>query len=316
MLKSSASTAANRDDLMGAMLQYPLGFTPIGTQILRPARIGKMEGTLKLIKPEDLIRRHDTGSGRRGGASRGHARYDRVAIACEIEKHERLVLDTDRRQMDDVQLEETEADIARRAVELEQEIRIQQLIHNTTTWPLSGTTGHTVSTDWSNTAANVKADIATGKAGIRSRSGLNATTLQIPWKAVLQLSNNADLKDAIKYVQQVPGVFEFPALAAVLGLRRVIAPDTAVYNSAAEGQTLSVSEVWDDNYAFLFVEAQTENPREVCVGRTFYCEEEGGMGAFDMYRDDGEEADILRYKKAVKEQVLYSNCGYLIDIRP
>jgi hypothetical protein len=199
----------------------------------------------------------------------------------------------------------------RRMVALEREIRVAGLLHNTSTFPLSGSTGHTASTAWTNTGCDPRLDVALAIQGVKARCGLEPDTLQISYRAWRDLSRCVLVLDALKYVERTSGALPLQALADVLGVRRVLVGDMP-YNSADQGQTVSITNTWSSAYAFVCVTGQTSDISETCIGRTFANVADGGIESAEMYRDETVRSWIYRNRSVTQEKVINSACGYLI----
>ncbi len=86
-------------------------------------------------------------------------------------------------------------------------------------------------------------------------------------------------------------------------------------NTANEGQSASLSEIWDDEYCWIGRVATTADFREPCIGRIFHWAGDGSQeeGLVESYRDETVRSDIVRVRHDVDEVVLHTACGGLLD---
>jgi hypothetical protein len=103
-------------------------------------------------------------------------------------------------------------------------------------------------------------------------------------------------------------------LAQVFDLDEVIVAGSPK-NSAKEGQTVSVAEIWDDEYAMVARVARSSDMREPCIGRTFHWSEDGSSigGTVETYRDEPVRSNIVRVRHDVDELLLITAAAQLLD---
>lgn len=305
----------DRADLAGSFAEAKLDFRPIGIEMLTPTPVPKERGNFGVIPIEALLQRADTRRKARSGYNRTDWELDQDSYDCKENGHEEVVDDSERVNYADIyDYEKVLAMRGRRILAQEQEIRIKDLLHNTTTFPLSGNTGLDTSTVWATVAsATPIADVNAAHNGIRARCGMKGNFLQINLKTHRYLSRTAEILDVLKYTKAPVGLLPTEELAAVFGVDEVIVADM-MYNSAKQGQAASLSEIWSDSYAFVGVKARTADIAETCLGRTFVQETDGGLLTVESYRDETKRADVLRTRQKSHEKVIYTACGFLLKI--
>jgi hypothetical protein len=211
------------------------------------------------------------------------------------------------------------AERLRTIILVQQDIRAAALVHNTTTFPQSGNTGLGVTHEWDDQANAVPIDdINEGREGLRARgSPTNNLVLEVSYLTWYDLWNCDSIRDNMKYVVAVekPDPSNAAArqvMARTLGVADVIIAD-AYYNSALQGATPVISDIWSREYAFLFQAPMGQDITEPCLGRTYSWEEDGGAFAVETYRDESARSDVMRARQVVQEKIINSNCGYLFS---
>lgn len=150
--------------------------------------------------------------------------------------------------------------------------------------------------------------------------GFRFDTLAITWKVYRNLRHCDQIIDRINSggagQASKPEDITTEMLARVFALRQVLVGDSQ-YNSADEGQTVSLSPTWSAEYAFVTKCASGPSDRLVnpCFGRTFHYTGDGSEigGRYETYRDESRRSEILRLRMETHEKVLYSTCGELLD---
>lgn len=203
------------------------------------------------------------------------------------------------------------------------EYTVASALINTTNFPLSGTTGHTVGTAWSSTSATPIADVNTAVTNFYANSGMLPNTLVLNWLTARWLSRVTEVYNQLATSGQtgvvIPGTpLSEAQLAGVFGIDRVVIAKVP-YNSAKQGQTASISDVWNNGYAFLCRTSSSMDISEPCIGRMWrWTDDAGDLGTvlLEQYRDEDVRSDVLRARFGYGVSLLDSACGYLIDIVP
>lgn len=86
-------------------------------------------------------------------------------------------------------------------------------------------------------------------------------------------------------------------------------------NTAAEGQTATVGQIWSSSYAMVCRVATSSDFREPCIGRIFHWAEDGSTigGTVESYREEQTRSNIVRARHDVDELVLYAQAGHLLS---
>lgn len=310
----STSDSIPRQELLGVLMAAGLPLIGVADAILPPFSVMQDNGVYFVAPTATILQRGESQArGTGAGYKRFDTRLEQATYACKDYGNEKV--------LDDAQAsnyakyfdyEAAEADMVTRLTVLEREIRVKNLVHNETTFPASGTTGLTVSNAWSSAANGTPiSDVHAGIAALHAKTGANRFKLQISYQAQFDLSRNNQIREALKYTQSMPGLIPLADLARALGVAEVVAPQSAMYNSADEGQTASLSEVWSTTYAFLYVAPATSSLNETCLGRTFVNDNDGGIMTVEQYRDERNRSNVLRARQKVHESLHLTSCGFL-----
>lgn len=315
-ITASTSTAIPRQDLAGSILATKLVHEPIATAIFTPFDVGLKRGGFGKVPLAALLHRASVARAAGGSYNRSSWKFEDDSYACQEYGHEEVKDDTESKMYASVlDYEQVLAARGRGILLREQEARVQAIVHSTTNFPLSGNTGKTVSNAWSDrTNGTPVTDCADARAGVRARYGFDPDTIQISrdrWDALWQ---NAEIRDNSKYVMAIEAPMPDEAarahLARMLGFRELLIGDIP-YNSANEGQTASVANIWPANRAFVFKKAMTRDIAEPSVGRTMVWQEDGGLLYVEEYRSEDRRSDIIRVRQHLQEKLML-DCGYLL----
>ena len=103
-------------------------------------------------------------------------------------------------------------------------------------------------------------------------------------------------------------------LASVFDLEEVIVAGPP-RNAAIEGQDVSISPIWSNEYAMVAKLARSNDVREPCLARTFHWGEDGSDigGTVETYRDETIRGDVVRVRHDVDELIMYTEAAQLFD---
>jgi hypothetical protein len=293
----------------------PLLPETIGLKIATPIMVPSKRGAWGKIPIAALFDDPNVDRVSKSGANRTTWEYDETTYSCKTRAHEELASTEDTnffgRYFD---FETTLAGRGQGIILRKQEKRIATLCQNTSTFTgASGTLSVSVKWNVAATATPVT-DVSTGLVKIRAKCGIIADTLQIGFQTWRDLSACTQIRGSMAYTQMPNGFIPLDSLASALGVQRVLVPGSAnLYNSAKSGQTASLSEIWDSQYAFLCVTSQSPDPSAPCVARTLCWEGGGGALAVDTYREEQTESDVYRVKQCCDEQIVDSAYGFLFS---
>lgn len=322
MPSPSSALATLRPDLGGSLEEFNLamdrqGF--IGLRVLPVFETQVQASPFGKIPIAQLLQNRETARSPGGGYSRGSWTFSTDSFACAEHGAEEPI---DDRQAQlyasyfDAEVVATER--ARDVVLRNAERRIASAIFNTSTWTGASLTT-AVSTEWSTVATAVPiTDVNAARQKVWDGCGMWPNALILNRVAFHNLRNCTQIKDAIASsgagfptrardvtVQQLAEVFDLDYIL-VAG---------AAKNTATEGQSVSLSQVWSSEYAMVARIATTNDIQEPCLGRVFHWGQDGSEigGTVETYRDETVRSDIVRCRHDVDEKVLYAACGHLLS---
>jgi len=316
MIDQSGSYATPRADIGAAIQEFRNeDVTNIGTQLLTVLPMKKKAASVTAVTREATLYRVDTKRAKRGAYNR--AGFEKVDVPYECEEHglEGPLEDSERSQYaSDFDAEYETSRVTMGRVLREQEIRIAALVFNTTTW-----TGADLYTDvsaapWDTTSSDAISHVIAAKEKVRRFTGMNPDTMAIGKVTYDNLKRNDDIVDMLKYVKVPTEDVIKEAMASIFGLKRILVGDN-VYNATAEGGTISMSDVWSDDYAFIAVTAMGGNIIEPCVGRTVLWSDDSPENAtVEEYREEQTRSTIYRVRQHTDEKIFDPYFAHLLKV--
>ncbi len=319
MPSPSTSLATLRPDLADSLAEFDLqmnmnGF--VGSSVLPVINVDRESGKFGRIPLEQLLQNASTKRAMGAGYSRGNWTFTDESFVCEEYGHEEPVDDRSRSVYADYfDAEQISALRARSIILVEAEKRIAAAVYNETTFSGQITT---VTNEWDDaTNCTPIVDVNTAINAVYDRTGIWPDSLVMNKKVFRNLRASDKIKDAIAAsgagdptkqsditVQMLAQVFDLKNIFVAGGSK----------NSAAEGQTATPAQIWDDEYAMVFKAASSNDIREACLGRTFHYGGDGSQqeGMVETYRDEAVRADIIRVRHDVDEKILYPEVGQLL----
>lgn len=309
--------ATPRADLGEAFHEFSLdGITFIAGLILPDYNVQKEDGTITVITRENM--RSDEALRAEGGTfQRIDITGEDLAYACQNYGLEIPITDRERRRfVDDFQVELEKIAVLRLRMLLSRELRVKDLIFNTTTW--TGAALYTdITTDWDDIAATIIADVAAAKEKVRTGTGQKANALIVSEATVNNMIKNTQIIARFPNDTLVTADLLRTQMAGIFGLPKLIVGD-AVYNTADEGQTFSGSDIWPDDYAMVARVAEgSGSPMAThCIGRTLRWQDmvNNVAGTPEQYREEAVKSEIYRMEDYLEEKVFDAYCGHLMLI--
>jgi hypothetical protein len=307
------STAAQRPDLaVTAMTARDSHAGFIGLQVMPLFRVDDSVGQYPVIPPEVMFALQETKRAARGNYQRSDWDWDWDNYATTENGFEEAVDDKEvklyRRYFD------AEKMSTRRAVNVilrKQEYRIASALFNA-----SNFTAHALTNEWDDaTNATPKADVDTARETIHDAIGMNPNTLIIPYKTYLAMGRCDEIIDRIKYTNPTVqrGDVAPALLAQYFEVEKVIVGD-AMYNGAKKGQTASLTQMWNPEYAMLCVTDGSENFETPSIGRTFlWVADSPENVVVESYRDETVRGDVVRVRHDTDEEFISTDCAYLFS---
>lgn len=319
------SSAITRYDLSMPFTEFDLmmnqkGF--IGPQVLRPRLVGVQAADVGKIPIEALLQQHKTKRASGAGYRRGDFEFGKYNYATnEYGWEEPLDDRTLAIYADIIDAEDVHSMRAMGFVADEFERDVAAAIYDTATW-----TGAALTTtitnewdDWSN--ATPIQDVHNAKEKVRTGSGLEPNALILNSWQLFNLCNCAQIVDRVKYVQRADQASMLAAVADVLGVRHLLSAG-GFTNTANPQQTAAISRIWSNEYMMVARVAETADPQEPCVGRTFIWTGDGpgAVGSdenlamvVEEYREEGVRGGVLRARNDRDIVIMYPEAAHLLS---
>lgn len=159
---------------------------------------------------------------------------------------------------------------------------------------------------WNGTSPDIEKDVDTGKDAVRKAAGVEPTSIVLPYDVQLVVKRDSTVRNLIRYT--VPGdiLLRNGDLPPILWNLEVIVAG-AIRNSAREGQTESLSNVWVDN-ALIFYKEAAPSLDALSLGYIFR------VGTFiaKTYREETRAGEMIEVSAIQDEKIVATACGYLI----
>lgn len=188
------------------------------------------------------------------------------------------------------------------------EYQVASLLFNATTF--SGYTAALAGNDrWDvYGTSNPVDDVNTARKNVRQAVGVRPNTLILGEEVYDTLCNHPDILDRIKggATSAKPADVDEASLAKILKVNRVLVGGS-VYNSAPEGASDSMADIWG-KYALLCYVNPTPNPLSASLGYTYF---NPNYERVREWYDDEEESHYVEVKKKYLSKVNSAASGYL-----
>lgn len=151
-------------------------------------------------------------------------------------------------------------------------------------------------------------NIETAINAVRVATGSVPNSAWMSFVVFYKLKNHPDIREEVKYTNG--GQFNDDAFIAWLkGKFRLenVYVGSAVYNSADEGQTDSLADVWGKDFG-VFYKSPTPTIMRATFGYTF----SDTPIEVDMYREESHRRDVIRARNSFDQNIMDANLAYLI----
>lgn len=273
-----------RDDLAGAAMSYNAAQAGlVATKLLPLRRSTKRNIEFYRVPPAHFLRLESTK--RRPKAARQELEAARVRDTFYVEEYtlEDVVDTADDSGTNTVEQDETSTATRLAGTILrDYERDVANAIFNTTTFPLSGDTGLSVSTPWATAASATPIDdVMRGHRSIINRTGQKPNTLVITQLGLHNLSRCDQIISRIRNVSTdvKSGVLPLTALATLFDVDRVLIARGRRLSSNVAVTSVTTAGLWDDDNAFLCYAEMSEDLTVPQIGRTFYVDPDPVPGA-------------------------------------
>lgn len=312
----SASLATLRPEL-GSFMEFDLamdrqGF--IANRVLPVLEVAKQSGTFGKIPIEEVLKQRDTDRAPGAGYSRSDIKFETDTYACEEHGAEDPVDDRESQMYSEYFEAESFAALRARDIVLRNyEVRVASALFNATTFSPTS-----VTTEWSTIGSATPVTDVEGRVQALYDKGIKANALVIGWKAFRNLRRCTQVTDLIASSGAgesiKPSQVTLQQLREVFDLEHILVGDS-LKQGAVEGAASSPAAIWDDEYAWVGRIANSNDIREVCIGRTFHWGEDGSQfgAVVESYRDETVRSQIVRSRMDTHEKLIHTDAGELLD---
>lgn len=172
--------------------------------------------------------------------------------------------------------------------------------------------GATPATKWDQDAATIEADIKTGKLAVYNATGLVPDTIILPYAVAASVAIQQDIREIIKYTvngQDILDQGEFILPKRLWGMNVKI-PRGALRNSAKEGGTRSLSDIWSDN-VILLTTTQNESWGTPATLYSFQAQPQ----VVDRWKENDPPVEYVRAWECLDEKIVGPDTAYeLADV--
>lgn len=318
MPSPTTSLATLRPDLGGSLMEFDSAMDAqgfIAHRVLPVFDAAEQSGTYGKIPIEQLLQERDTKRSPGSGYSRGTFTFGEESFACKEHGAEEPVDDREAKMYAEYFDAELVATMRAFSVVLRNaEKRAADALFNTSTFSATS-----VANEWDDSAnATPITDVEASVVRVYDGSGCWPNALIINRKVFRNLRNCAEVIDRINSAgagnPSKASDVTVAMLAAVFDLDHVLVAGGS-RNSAKEGQSASIGQIWSGEYAMVAKIAESNDIREPCIGRTIHWGEDGSSvdGTVETYRDENVRSDIVRVRHDVDEKIHYVEAADLMD---
>lgn len=306
-----------REDLQGSIVKGSLDFQTSATQILRPLPQSKSKGIIDIITRKSTMQKVKSGIVRTRGGGFKTIDFERAEQTFRTITYGVAVAYDDKDRADfenDYGYEVHLTKLGGTVVLREQEARINSLFETGSNFP-AGTRGASLSNTWSNQSSGTpRSDVSSALEDRYKATGMKTGwNLCLTYMSLLHLFKSNDIVANRKYTANARTFDEKVQMVTEELMVDGVILVGGRYDSADEGQTESMSDLWTTTKAALVRVAQSEDPSEPCLGRTIYNDEFGGLFTVAEYYDTSVlSKKILSYQDVV-EVAFDLECGYVFQ---
>ncbi len=316
-----ATRAIPRDDLGMAFHEFDptlAGF--IATLILPVKDVAKMAATMSVIIRENM-KRVETKMSNGSAYPRINLSSEDLAYATEKHGLEIQLTDDDRANYrDDYDAEIESVQALKKRFYNELEIIASAIVFNTTTWTGSDLYTDNKATPWSTAATDIIAQVNAAIKKVEDNTGVSPDALVIGKAALHNLLKNDDIVARFVGGTVITRAVIEANLAAIFGLDKLIVGG-GIYDSAAEGQDFSSSEIWNYKYAHVVKIQEGPTKTEPGLGRTIIWDggSEGDSEANEIqpvfqYREEQTDSDVFKINQYSQSKIFDRYFGHLMRI--
>lgn len=319
------STAITRLELSATFSEFDLAVSRlrfVAPSVFRPRLVSRQAGDVGKITLEQLLDTKPDDRAPGGEYKRDDFEFDKFDYATEEHGREAAMDDrTLRIYRDILDAEDIQSQRAVDKVLRNYEIDAAAALYNTTTWTGASLTT-TITNEWDDATNGVPiTDIEAAKRKVRSGSGLEPNALVLNRDQFWNAMRTDQVISLLKYWGgDDPKDLNLATASALFDLEHIIVAG-GIKNTANQAASASISSIWSDEYAMVCRVAETDDPQEPCVGRTFmFSEENAGVGSdeelaliAEEYREERVRGSVIRVRNDRHIKVMYAEAGHLLS---
>jgi hypothetical protein len=320
---AAPSSAITRHDLSMPFMEFDLEMNQrgyIGASVFKPVSVGLQSANMTKITLENVLQSRTSPRAPGTGYQRNDFEFTTYNYSTQEYGLEEPMDDRTVKIYSD--LIDAEAIHSARAIDgvLQQfERAIETAVYNTGSWTGALTTA--ITNEWDDhTNATPIDDIGTAAEAIFIRTGVRPNALILNSWQLWNLMQCSQILDRIKYAAEATQQHVANVIAMVMGIDRFIVSG-GIKNTANPLAAASLSRLWSNEYMMLARVAESNDPQEVCIGRSYMWSEEnnglGGDGAIavvsEEYREETVRGSVFRARADWGTVTLYADCGQLFS---
>ncbi len=291
----------------------------VALQVLPPVEVSLQADNPGKVPLETLLQEADTRRNDRGTYNRITTKFETFAYATNENGIEVPIDEREKNRYQHlIQIDQISNAKAWGVVSRNHEIRVANLVFNTTTFTGSSLTT-AITNEWDDfTNAVPITDVEAAVKKIYDNSGLDANALVIN-KQVFRNLRNCD--QVVERIQSAGAGDKTKArditiemLKEVFDLDHIIVAG-ASKNTANEAKAATPTRIWSGEYAMVCRISTSADMRDPCLGRTFHWSEDGSLigGTIEEYEEVQSRARIIRVRHDTDEVIMYPQAGHLLS---
>lgn len=293
----------------------------IGSRVLRPFMTRTQSANLGKVKIAQMLQQRETLRNGASGYGRDSMEFDSFSYATEDHGWESPLDDREQKiYRSIIDSEQIQAARAEHIVQERYERKVAAAVFNTSTWGTAALTTANGATKWTSwSSATPIATLTAARKKVQD-AGVEPNALILNAWAFINMINCAEVLDRLKYTAAPARGVLAAGIAEALMIDQIIVAG-GMTNTANQNQTASISRIWGA-HAMICRVATTDDPREVCIGRTFMYSDENAEQAsgldgaiavlMEEYRDDGVRGNVMRARCDYNEKIIHPEAGHLV----
>jgi hypothetical protein len=327
------SQTITRLDLSSTFYEFDVAMSRkgfIAPRVVRPRVVGIQAADVGKIPIGQLLQKRDVNRAANGGYHRSDFTFDKFSYSTNEKGVEEPLDDRNVKIYSDIfDAEAIHASRAEDGVMRDYETTVSGLVFNTTTFPAAqqyaaGTMNglSAANAEWSMLAnCSPIEDVEGARRNTILKGGIEPNAVILSRNNFWNAANSAEVIQRLKYSGiDDPKQVTLNAMAEIWQVEQVLVAG-GIYATNNEAQTFSAAFLWGDSYVCVARVATTDDPREVCIGRTFIW---GGDGPgatgteeeiaclIEEYREESRRGSVIRARTDWDIVLMYSEAGTLI----